>query len=273
MEPNSRLQLKVGLYIAIGTVCIFTSIFFLGAKKALFANYTSLSVHFDQVQGLAEGSIVSLSGINVGNIQKITFLPDTNKLEVKMDIENNYISRVRKNSLVEIRTQGALGDKYLFIFAGSNDSPEVSDGDILDLAPASDIMGVISQRGGEAGKIFDVVNEFNKMAQTINNEDRLNKILKNFESASTHLVHTSQELDTMMASLNQGNKQVEFGQKLNRSMDKLENILEKIDRGEGSLGLLINDPSLHNQLKSMVGGSQRKTFLKSLLKTSIEKDE
>jgi phospholipid/cholesterol/gamma-HCH transport system substrate-binding protein len=47
----------------------------------------------------------------------------------------------------------------------------------------------------------------------------------------------------------------------------------KLDRGEGTLGALINDPSVHNQLKAMLGGSPRKNHVKSLLRTSIEKEE
>ncbi|HWU44392.1 MAG TPA: MlaD family protein, partial [Bdellovibrio sp.] len=151
MDPQTSNQLKVGIYLAIGLICILGSIFFLGADKAIFRRYVKIHAHFEQVQGLAVGSVVSLSGVTVGNVQDITFLPDENKLDVTMSIDSKYINRVRKTSEVEIRTQGALGDKFVFVFPGDPRQPEAHDGDVLDVAKPSDLFGVISERGGEAG--------------------------------------------------------------------------------------------------------------------------
>ena len=63
------------------------------------------------------------------------------------------------------------------------------------------------------------------------------------------------------------------GEKLEKSVEKLDSVLTKIDKGQGTLGALINDPSLHQQLKALIGGSARKDHVKSLLRTSIEKEE
>ncbi|HEX7672671.1 MAG TPA: MlaD family protein [Bdellovibrio sp.] len=269
MESHSSTQLKVGIFLAIGIVVILVSIFFLGADKAFFRRYIKIHAHFEQVQGLAVGSVVSLSGVTVGNVQDITFLPSEDKLDVAMSIDSKYIERIRKNSEVEIRTQGALGDKFVFIFPGDPRDPVVTSGDVLPIAKPSDLLGVISERGGEAGKIFDVINELYKMTKTINAENRMGKIMNNFEIASGNLAQVSKDAQKMVNSVNAGNG----GEKLHHSIEKLDSILTKIDRGEGTLGLLINDPSLHNQLKSYLGGTQRKNHVKTLLRTSIEKEE
>ena len=73
MESNAKVQLKVGIFLAVGLVLLLGSIFLLGADKAFFRSYTTVHAHFEQVQGLAEGSVVSFSGITVGNIQKSKF--------------------------------------------------------------------------------------------------------------------------------------------------------------------------------------------------------
>ncbi|HEY1080456.1 MAG TPA: MCE family protein, partial [Bdellovibrio sp.] len=115
MESNVSTQMKVGIFIAAGTLLILGSIFFLGADKALFTSYVRIHAHFEQVQGLSEGSVVSLSGVTVGNVEQITFLSEKNALDVKMRINENFIHKIRQGSEVEIRTQGALGDKFVFI--------------------------------------------------------------------------------------------------------------------------------------------------------------
>ncbi|WP_413585410.1 MlaD family protein [Bdellovibrio sp. HCB274] len=269
MESSNSTQVKVGIFLAIGIVIILGSIFFIGGEKSIFKSYVNLHAHFDQVQGLAEGSVVSLSGVTIGNVQKINFLSEKNALDVVMRVDKDFTSRIREGSQVEIRTQGALGDKFVFIIPGDPRNPEIKDGDILEVAKPTDLIGVISERGGEAGKLFDVINEMYKITKSMNDGNRLGKIMENFESTSKNLSKVSGEASNMMTKLNEGNS----GEKLKNTINRLDAIVAKVDRGEGTLGALINDPSIHNQLKALLGGTQRKNNVKNLLRTSIEKEE
>lgn len=269
MESQTSTQLKVGIFLTIGIIFILGSIFFLGADKALFTTYIRVHAHFDQVQGLSSGSVVSLSGVTVGNVESITFLPEKNALDVKMKINTDFNPRLREGSQVEIRTQGALGDKFIFIIPGDPNAPIVKDGAVLDVAHATDLIGIISERGSEANKIFDTINELHKMTVAINADNRLVHIMSHMEAAATSLNQTSKETYKLVSQMNTHGT----GEKLGQSVEKLNTILAKIDKGEGTLGALINDPTLHNQLKSMLGASSRKNHVKSLLRTSIEKEE
>ncbi|KYG66214.1 ABC transporter substrate-binding protein [Bdellovibrio bacteriovorus] len=269
MESQSSTQIKVGIFLSVGIIFILGSIFFLGADKALFTNYIRIHAHFDQVQGLSEGSVVSLSGINVGNVEKITFLPEVNALDVKMKVNENFRARIRKGSQVEIRTQGALGDKFVFIIPGDPKAEMVDQGDVLEVARATDLIGVISERGGETGKIFDIINDLHKMTSAMTANNRMERLMANLEKASNSLNAAGTQADKMITQINSNGG----GEKLAKSIDRMNSIMTKIDKGEGSLGALINDPSIHNQLKNMLGGSTRKNNVKSLLRTSIEKEE
>ncbi|WP_413558772.1 MlaD family protein [Bdellovibrio sp. HCB209] len=269
MESSNSTQVKVGIFLAIGIVVILGSIFFIGGEKSVFKSYVNLHAHFDQVQGLAEGSVVSLSGVTIGNVQKINFLSEKNALDVVMRVDKEYTARIREGSQVEIRTQGALGDKFVFIIPADPRNPEIKDGAILEVAKPTDLIGVISERGSEAGKLFDVINEMYKIAKSMNDNDRLGKIMANFESTSANLSKVSGDASKIMNQLNEGNS----GEKLKHTINKLDAIVSKVDRGEGTLGALINDPSIHNQLKAILGGTQRNNNVKSLLRTSIEKED
>ena len=50
----------------------------------------------------------------------------------------------------------------------------------------------------------------------------------------------------------------------------MASVMEKIDSGKGTLGALINDPSLHQNLKSVLGGSQRNRYMKEMARESIQ---
>jgi phospholipid/cholesterol/gamma-HCH transport system substrate-binding protein len=54
-------------------------------------------------------------------------------------------------------------------------------------------------------------------------------------------------------------------------MNKFDRIMTKIDKGEGTLGALISDPSIHDQIKNILGGSQRKSQVKDMLRHSVER--
>lgn len=265
MESTAKTQFKIGLFLSIGIFLILATIFMLGADRAFFKTYVTLHAHFDQVQGLAEGSVVSFSGITVGNIKEIKVIPGSNMLDVALLVDKEYMPRITEGSQVEIRTQGALGDKYIFIIPGDAKAAQMADNANITVAKATDLIGILSERASEAQKIFDILNEMHKFSKALNNENRAAKIMENLESATAKFDKTVSATQKLTEDLNAG--------KLKSSLEHLDSVMGKLDRGQGTLGALINDSSLHDQMKSMLGGSSRKNVMKSLMRTSIEKSE
>jgi phospholipid/cholesterol/gamma-HCH transport system substrate-binding protein len=60
---------------------------------------------------------------------------------------------------------------------------------------------------------------------------------------------------------------------LRQALVNLSSILEKIDQGKGTLGQLINDPSVHQSLKSLLGGSPRNRYMKDMIRETIQQSE
>ena len=55
-----------------------------------------------------------------------------------------------------------------------------------------------------------------------------------------------------------------------KTMNRVDSILEKIDSGQGTLGALINDKSLHVRLKSLLGAGEKQQQVKSIIRSSVE---
>ncbi|MCP5066631.1 MAG: hypothetical protein GY946_08700 [bacterium] len=53
---------------------------------------------------------------------------------------------------------------------------------------------------------------------------------------------------------------------------RLNAILGKIDAGDGTLGLLVNDPGLYSDLQELVGGAQRSLVVRSLIRLSTDEE-
>lgn len=269
MEFSAKNNLKIGLFVAIGLIVVMGSIFTLGGDKSLFTNYVKIHAKFENVQGLAKGSIVSLSGVVVGNIQEIRFVSEENVLDVIMKVESEYLSKIPVDSKVEIRTQGALGDKFIFIIPGTNRAESMKDGGLLGIAPATDIFNIVAERGKETEKVFDIINEVLILMKSINKDNQVAHIVSNMNQASSNLNQTSAEVKKFMAEFNANSN----AQKMRSTVEKLESIINKIDRGQGTLGALVNDSTVHDQLKAILGGAQRKNHVRSVIRTSIEKSE
>ena len=79
------------------------------------------------------------------------------------------------------------------------------------------------------------------------------------DKASANIARVSEQL----------NKTLQNGS-FDRTVVKLEKIVDKVDRGEGTLGALINDRSIHDRLKSMLGAGQKSQQVKNILKSSVE---
>ena len=60
---------------------------------------------------------------------------------------------------------------------------------------------------------------------------------------------------------------------LRSSAARLESVLQKIDEGEGSLGALLNDPTVYEDLKLLVGGARESALLRGLIDFVRREDE
>lgn len=269
MDATLKTQMKVGIFLAVGLLTVLTSIFMISGNSSLLSRQIKLHAHFDQVQGLAPGSVVSLAGLSVGNIESINFLPEQNKLDVVMNVDARYSSRITEGALVEIRTQGALGDKFIYILPSDPRNAPLKDGEVLGVAPASDLLSIFSERGKETEKIFDIINELHVMTKSITRDGLLARTMTDLSVTSANLRAVSEQARSFTTGLDGEKSAAE----LRASVRRMSSIMEKIDRGDGTLGALINDSSLHDQLRSFLGASPRKQQIRSMIRTSIEKSD
>lgn len=251
-------QIKVGAFIISGIAVLLTTIFMLGSNKSFFSDVVEIHGYFDSVQGLNKGAVVSLAGVKVGNLDTTVFDENKNLVKVTLNVESDFKNKIKKDSRMEIRTQGALGDKYIYITPGAA-AETINHGDELATDYGNDILSVISKRGNESEKLFDILTDLKKITAALAQDNRLPNITANMDKTTANLARVSESL----------NKTVQSGS-LDRSVTKLEKIIDKVDRGEGTLGALINDRSIHERLKSILGAGQKSQQVKNILKSSIE---
>jgi phospholipid/cholesterol/gamma-HCH transport system substrate-binding protein len=267
MEKHSRrLQYKVGIFIAVGLIAVMATILMLGGQKTFFTRYVHLKARFSEVSGIFPGSVVSLAGLNVGNIEDIQFVDSDNKLEVTLKIDAKFENRLVEGTIAETRTQGALGDKFIYLEPGPLTGKKLPDYALVEVNEA-DLMKLLTSREDGVARIVDLIKELHILVASINQNGQIAVTMKNLGDASKKLGTTLVTLDGLLGDIR---GEIPQNHKLRTALVSLSSVLEKLDSGKGTLGSLINDPSVAQSLKSLLGGSPRNKYMKDMLRETLQ---
>ncbi len=271
MEQGSKkFEYKVGAFVAFGLLAIMTSILALGGKSMVLTRYAYYTTEFSEVSGLFVGSVISLQGLPIGNVRTISFSQTANRLSISLAVDSKYADRIKKGTTAEIKTQGALGDKYIFLNPGEPNGPTIASGATIESTESGDIIKMITDKDQGISQVFELIKEMRVLVASLNSQGRPAKLMENLTDTTSQLKITMKSLDALLKDLH---NEIPKNQKLNQAVADLASIMQKIDKGQGSLGALINDPSLHQSLKTLLGGSQRQSYIKNVLKETIQKSK
>jgi len=142
MSSNFRL----GVFIVFTLAILAGGIFLIGENAMLFRSTYRVQANFDNVSGLIEGAMVRVGGVQKGTVKAIR-LPDhpDGKVVVALNMDKSTRGIIKKDSVAAIRSEGLLGDKYIEVSFGSDNSPQVRDGDQIDSRPPIEISDLIKK--------------------------------------------------------------------------------------------------------------------------------
>ncbi|NMC64464.1 MAG: MCE family protein [SAR324 cluster bacterium] len=187
-------ELKAGGFVLTALFLFTLFIWVLGNERQIFSKQQEFYALFKDVKGLSEGAPVRLGGISIGRVSKISFSTDYRNpnINVTLLINEDYLERIRSDSLVSIETQGLLGDRFVNISMASGGRP-LPPGSMLSSTEPADISQVFQkaqQIVDNTVKISENVNKFfgeggeSAMANISNGAKSLSNILKEIESGN-----------------------------------------------------------------------------------------
>lgn len=251
---DARSKIASGIFVTAGFLILAASILFFGGDRAFLKNYNRYKIAFDSTQGLTNGSVISVSGVEVGHVERIDF-SDEHKLVATITVEDKFAQLIGKKSIASVKTQGALGDKYIYITAREIDDVPLQNGDFVMADTSGDIIDVITNKFSDLSQITDTVKELNILLNNLNANGKSAHITENILQATQNV------------------SQLASDQNIRESLMTLQKILTKIDKGHGTLGRLINDPAIYDKLVGLLGDSPRNQYLKPLLRETIKQSE
>jgi phospholipid/cholesterol/gamma-HCH transport system substrate-binding protein len=201
--------LRLGVFIVVTLALFAAGVFWIGSKRFLFEHTYRLNADFKNVAGLNDGAEVRVGGIHQGTVKRID-LPrnPTDKVRVEMDLKGGTREVVRKDSLASIRSEGLVGDKYVEITFGSDQSQKVDEGDTIATEPPLEIAdlikktnamldsanGAVQEVGATAGNLKEISGKINQGTGTMGAFINDKSVYQHVNQAATEMQEDMQAL-------------------------------------------------------------------------------
>ena len=255
-------KLRVGMFLLIALVAFLGMIYMLGARARLFESRFTIHAEFTEVGGLADGATVRLAGVQIGRVSGVNLPPQPGgKVRIDMSIAKQFADRIRKDSVARIDTQGLLGDKIVEITVGTPNASPVRPGEVLMARDPTDIGQVLNEGAATVKNVAALAEGLKTITESLvqsNLVDDATATLRTTRQAAeqgTQMIADARKVTSQIGRLVD---QVEKGngwahvllyeepvalRRVNEALASLQNTLDRIERGEGALGVLTSKES------------------------------
>ena len=128
---NTRTtELAVGAFVIVAAVALFfLAMRVSGLTQSTSANTYTIKASFDNISGLTSRAKVTMSGVSIGRVTSISLDPVRLNAVVEMQI-NSDVDEISTDAAASILTAGLLGEKYIGIVPGADDTYLKNGGEI-----------------------------------------------------------------------------------------------------------------------------------------------
>ena len=278
-------SIKVGLISIVSILILYFGINFLKGINVMHDGRIFYA-YYDNIGGLTQGSAVTIKGYKIGTVTDINFDKSRdNQLKVEFIVNDDI--QIPSNSIARIVSQDLMGTKGISIvlgdlnedaYSGSELIPDIEaslqeevNSQILPLKNKTEqligsidsVMIVITSvlnkeaRSSLTKSLVSLDNTFTTLSSTMmlidkmvyDNQQNVNSIFKNVSGISENLDQSNNEIKNILSNISSLSDSLKHTN-LAATINKIDKITNKINNNEGSLGMLVNDKELYENLKS-----------------------
>jgi len=220
---NNRMQsIRVGLFFLLGVALLWVTFESLNGGRVFKTKGYMLLARFDNLKGLHDGDDILMAGVRVGSVRQTRLAGRRAEAVFSIQPEIN----IPNDSFATVATSSLLGSNHIEVSIGSRDVPFLPPGAEIQTRNTVDMNEVIAKLGSLGDRLEQVVTE-------------IGKNLGGGEGGSLF-----KRIDQLV---------IDNGPKLTETVANLQDITAKIRNGEGTIGKLVNDSKLHDDLLASIG--------------------
>ncbi|WP_257656276.1 MlaD family protein [Parapedobacter lycopersici] len=279
--PN---ETKVGILAVVAIAILVIGYSFLKGNDVFSSDQTFYAV-YERVDGLTSSKPILVNGYQIGRVSEMELQPD-GRIRTEFKVSRNYA--IPSNTIAQLASTDLLGGKAIVFelgdspeYAQNGDELQASiQKNIMEQVEpiqkkAQDIAAVLDSVLSSINNTInaDFQRDFNRSVSSIANSlqnlegitrqldglvvserNRISDIMTNVVSITGNLKNNNEKISQVLDNLNQITDQVaraNFAETItsaNKAMADFQSITDRINQGQGSIGLLLNDEELYNNL-------------------------
>lgn len=276
MEKAFTKEVKIALVAIIGIVVLFFGMNFLKGLS-LFSSSNTYMLSFPDAKGLGKSTAIYANGYKVGTVTAIDYDYDnTGNITVEAAIDPKL--RIPTGSKAMIETD-LMGNMKVSLILAQGQTETIKPGETIQGMDDQGLMAGLATMMPQVQAMIPKLDSIVTSLNTLLADPALPGLMHNMEDMSANLKKSTAELNTMMIGVNKtlpgmmqhasntlANTEVltdNLAQidvnatmaKVNHTLDNVERLTATLNSKEGTLGLMMHDKTLYNNLNSVVSNA------------------
>lgn len=236
---KNRLAL-VGAFVIGGVLLFAVGLFMIGNRRNLFGDTFKVHAEFAMISGLDSGAVVRVAGLQAGEVETIHVpASPSGRFRVRMRIREDLHPLIRLDSVASIQNDGLVGNKFIQIETGSEQSAIVAD------------EGTIQSR-----EPFDIADLMMKMSETIDTvNDAIVQVQVELDGALSSIAATADTAKTLIDDVGRDARAIVASGE--RVAADLRTMVSDVKNGRGTVGQLLTDDALYQRAKAIASEAEQ----------------
>ena len=264
-------EVKIALVTIVGLVILFFGMNFLKGLN-LFSSTDDYFIEFKDISGLSSSSPIYADGYQVGTVKDVIY-DYTNTNPTKVVVAIDKAMRIPEGSSAEI-VSDMMGNVKVNLLLANNPRSRIMPGQTIRGDVNNGAMGQLSAMIPAVEAMLPKLDSILASVNALLADPALAQTLHNVETVTQNLTTSSAELNKLMATMNHGvptmmtkaNRVLDNAdvltanlasldlastkQQVDNTIASVQQLTNRLNSNDGTLGLLMNDPSLYNNLTS-----------------------
>jgi phospholipid/cholesterol/gamma-HCH transport system substrate-binding protein len=259
-------QLKVGLMAIAALGILSFLVFLMVGNLGVFRQKNDIYTFMNDSQSLAPGADVRLNGILVGKVSSVQLSgsPDPNRtVRIAMEIDNRFLGSIPVDSQAGLGNSTLLGSRIITIKRGIA-AQTIQPGGELPSSESAELEDIFRQSSSTLAALQLTVKKINDIVDTVQSgkgtigqllvdDTMAKKMLAVLDSAQAIANQAQMVVATLNSDKNSVGKLLhdnnELYSQLHSSLTTMNEVIDKVNNGPGTLSRLINDPTLFDQAR------------------------